>query len=63
MVVDRDDDAAEETVGGLDANKWHAVRFDDVRLRKGQHMLTATADPKGPVAEADEGNNERKDTA
>ena len=34
------------------------LRFDDVRLKKGERTLVATADAKNAVAESDEGNNE-----
>jgi hypothetical protein len=56
-------DAIEETVDGLEAGKEREVKLNDVRLNKGEHALTATADAKGTVAEANEENNERKVTA
>jgi subtilase family serine protease len=39
------------------------VSFDDVRLRKGERTLTATADAKEQVAESGEGNNALSVTA
>ena len=54
---------AEQSITGLEAGKEQEVRFDDVRLKKGARTLTALADAKQTVAEADEDNNERKVTA
>lgn len=54
---------AEQSVTGLGAGKEQEVRFDDVRLKKGAHTLTAVADAKQTVAETDEDDNERKVTA
>jgi len=53
----------DRTVPGLDADKEHEVRFDDVRLRKGEHKLEAIADAEKTVAERDEANNTRTVTA
>jgi hypothetical protein len=53
----------EQTVNGLDAGKEREVRFEDVRLKKGEHKLAATVDPKGSIAESDEQNNDRTVTA
>lgn len=64
LVVDKDDDrAANRTVNGLKADEEREVRFDDVRLKKGEHELEAIADAKEEVAESDEGNNARTVTA
>ena len=48
-----------ESVTSLDAGKEREVRFDGVRLTRGDHTLTATADATKAVAESDEGNNDR----
>ena len=48
---------------GLEAGKEREVRFDDVRLKKGERTLTALVDAKGAVAESNEDNNELKVTA
>jgi CARDB len=56
-------EVVEETVAGLEAGQEHEVRFDDVRLKKGERTLTVLADAKGAVAESKEDNNERKVTA
>ncbi len=56
-------EAHEASVPGLEAGEEREVRFDDLRLRKGERKLTATADAKGAVAESNEENNERKVTA
>jgi subtilase family serine protease len=45
-------------VAALDAGKQVNVAFDDVRLGKGEHKLTATADSKTAVNESKEGNNQ-----
>lgn len=64
LVVDGDlGEAEEKTVPGLEAGQEREVRFDDVRLNKGQGELKAIADADSAVAEADEGNNERQVTA
>ncbi|HZO32888.1 MAG TPA: CARDB domain-containing protein [Chloroflexota bacterium] len=49
----------DRTVPGLDADTEHEVRFDDVRLKKGEHKLEAVADAEKTVAERDEANNTR----
>ncbi|MCC7368674.1 MAG: hypothetical protein IT306_09635 [Chloroflexi bacterium] len=46
-----------ESAPGLDAGQEREVRFEHVRLKKGQRTLTATVDPAKRVAEADEANN------
>ena len=64
LLVDDDQAEAEEkTVSGLDAGKEQEVRFDDVRLRKGERTLTVATDAKNAVSESKEDNNERKVTA
>jgi hypothetical protein len=55
------DQVGDETIG-LEAGQEREVRFDDVRLRKGEQKLAVTVDPKGAVAESDEANNERQVT-
>jgi hypothetical protein len=62
-VDDAQGDGPEQTVNGLDAGKEREVKFGDVKLKKGEHTLTAIADAKGAIAEADEANNERAVTA
>jgi len=54
---------AERSVNGLEAGQEREVRFDDVRLKKGEHALTAIADPAKAIAESNEDNNELKVTA
>jgi hypothetical protein len=54
---------AKETVSDLKAGQEQDVRIDGVRLKKGQHTLTATVDSEKAVAESDEGNNALKVTA
>jgi hypothetical protein len=54
-----DENAVEQSVNGLDAGKEREVRFENVRLKKGEHTLTLTVDSKGAVAESDEDNNSR----
>ncbi len=64
VVVDGEDDEAKEKSGlTLDGGKELAVTFDDLRLGKGEHKLTATADAKKAVAESNEDNNELKVSA
>jgi subtilase family serine protease len=55
--------AIEMDVPGLEATQEHEARFDDVRLKKGEHRLTVTVDSKNTVAEANEDNNVRTVTA
>lgn len=57
------DDANQQSVSGLGAGQEREVRFDDVRLKKGEHTLAAIADAKASVDESDENNNELKATA
>jgi hypothetical protein len=63
IVDDAQGSALEQTVKGLDAGQEREVRFEDVRLKKGQHTLTAIVDPKGSVAETRDDNNALKVTA
>jgi hypothetical protein len=51
------DPAIDNAMPGLEAGAEREVRFDDVRLKKGEHKLQITADAKGAVAEAAESNN------
>jgi len=44
---------------GLEAGQDQEVRFENVRLKKGEHKLTVIVDPKATVAEIKEDNNER----
>jgi len=65
LVVDGNSGAAKEEflADGLDAGQEREVRFDDVRLKKGEHTLAASLDSEGTVAESNENNNELKVTA
>jgi subtilase family serine protease len=53
----------EQTVKGLAAGQEREVRFENVRLKKGEHLISASLDAKGEVAESNEDNNEPKATA
>jgi subtilase family serine protease len=53
----------DRSVAGLDSGKEQEVRFEDVRLKKGDRTLTATADAKETIAESNEGNNSLTVTA
>lgn len=44
---------AERAVSGLEAGQMREVRFDEVRLNKGQHKLTASVDTKNGAAAPD----------
>ena len=57
------DEVSVESVDGLEAGKEREVTFEDVRLKKGEHKLAATLDPKSSVAESNEENNERQVSA
>ena len=58
LAVDGDDDqVADKPVPGLEAGQEREVRFDGVRLEKGERKLAATADASKTVAESDDGNN------
>ena len=52
-----------ESVSGVEAGQEQEVRFEDVRLKKGQRTLAARADFKSTVAESKEDNNALKVTA
>jgi CARDB len=56
-------EAGEESVDSLEAGKEREVRFDDVRLKQGEHKLAAALDSENTVAESIEGNNGRQATA
>lgn len=62
LVVDGGE-SAEKVVGNLGTGEEQEIRFADVRLKKGEHTLTARADGDGEVVEAREGTNERTVTA
>jgi hypothetical protein len=62
-VDDADGDADEQSVNGLEAGKEREVRFENVRLKKGERQLTAIVDAKSSVGESNEENNEQKVTA
>jgi len=53
---------AEQAVTGLEVAKEREVRFEDVRLKKGEHTLLAVAVPVNTIAETNEDNNELKVT-
>ena len=57
------DEAGEVSEADLEAGEERVVRFDDVRLKKGERKLTATLDPKDTLAESNEDNNSRTMTA
>jgi hypothetical protein len=60
LAVDTSGDSVKEkTVSGLKAGQEREVNFGDVRLKKGPHTLTATADAEEQVAESSESNNTR----
>jgi len=61
-VDDEGDEAQDKSVAMLEAGKELNVVFDDVRLRRGERKLTATADAKETIAESNEYNNELKQT-
>jgi hypothetical protein len=63
VVDDAQGTGPEQSVSGLAAGQEREVRFDDVRLKKGERSLTATADAANTVAEAKEDNGELKVTA
>jgi hypothetical protein len=64
LVVDAArDDAMERSVSGLEAGQEREVRFEEVRLKKGEHELSATAAGKSNVGESKDDNNELKVTA
>ena len=56
------DELGVESVNGLEAGKERELRFEDVRLKKGEHQLTAAVDSKKAVSESNEENNELKVT-
>ena len=62
-VEDVDGEPEVQSVNGLDAGKEREVRFENVRLKKGERQLTATVDPKKSVVESSEENNEQQVSA
>jgi hypothetical protein len=62
VVDDAQGDADDQSVNGLEPGKEREVRFGDVRLKKDEHTLTATADAKGTVAESNDKNNDLRVT-
>jgi subtilase family serine protease len=64
LTVDGDDEQArEKTVAELGAGQERELRFDDVRLKKGERKLVTSVDAKDAVAESGEDDNERTVTA
>jgi subtilase family serine protease len=63
LKVDEANGGPEQAVTGLEAGKVREVKFENVRLNKGEHTLTAVADAKDAVDESDEENNDRDVTA
>jgi hypothetical protein len=63
VLVDAEEDEAKEKSGlSLDEGKELTVKVDDVRIGKGQHKITATADAKNTIAESNDANNELQTT-
>jgi hypothetical protein len=60
FVDDKDDEAKEKSGLTVDASKELTVKVDDLRIPKGDHKLTATADASNAIAESNEANNEMK---
>ena len=62
VVVNGDSGATKEELlaDGLDAGQEHEVRFDDIRLKKGERTLLAIADATKAIAESKKDNNELK---
>jgi subtilase family serine protease len=59
LAVDDDNgQAREQQVSALEADQEREVRFDDVRLKKGERHLTAITDAEQSVDEAQENNND-----
>ena len=56
-------EAIEESVDGLEAGKEREIRFDEVRLKKGERKLVVTVDQQNTVAESNDENNGRTVTA
>jgi hypothetical protein len=56
LAVDKEQ-VADEPVPGLGAGEEREVRFDDIRLKKGERTLTATIDAAKTITESDESNN------
>lgn len=52
-----------QAANGLEAGKQREVHFGDVRLKKGEHTLAASVDPKETGAELQADNNTRTVTA
>lgn len=53
----------EQSVKHLGASQEQEVRFDNVRLKKGEHTLAATVDPSDTIVESKADNNDLKATA
>jgi hypothetical protein len=64
LVVDGvEDPALEKSANGIKAGQEQEVRFEDVRLRKGERKLTASVDARGAVSESNETHKGRTVTA
>jgi hypothetical protein len=57
LVDDEVEDAREKTIAALAAGGRTELTFDDVKIKKKDHVLTATADAVGSVIESREDNN------
>jgi hypothetical protein len=58
-----DETVRDEMVNGLEAGQEREIRFDNVRLKQGDHTLSVTVDGKEEAKESNEGNNTLKVTA
>jgi len=61
LTVDGDD--VDASVAGLSAGQEQEVRFDDVRLKKGEHKLVALVDPEHAVHDSKDANDQGKVSA
>jgi hypothetical protein len=59
VVDDAQGDALERSLRGLEAGQEQEIRFEDVRLKEGEHALVATVAGKGKVGDSKE-NDELK---
>jgi hypothetical protein len=57
LVDDESVSAMEQSVPTLAAGASADIRFNDLQLKKGEHLLEASADDRNAVAESQEDNN------
>jgi subtilase family serine protease len=58
LAIDSENDAAiDQSISGVAAGSSADLKFENVKMKKGEHSLSATADVRNVIAETREDNN------